>query len=111
MENKIINTVNEWFPQCMPSDRELSEYKVLQNVADYCMECLEGSDEEQALAKEAINIMGILYYNGSLHIRNAIENEFLERLSKCESPASLKKHMAFMPKEMRSIYMKTILEN
>ena len=111
MKNKIISSIHEWFPECVPAEQNVTEYTVLQNVADYCIRCLNGNNEEQGLAKEAINIIGILYYNGSLHEKNAIENEFLERISHCESPASLRLHIDFLPKELRPIYMKTILEN
>jgi len=111
MENKIISTVKAWIPGCFHDGKEESEYEILQHVAEYCLMNFDGSDEEQKLAKEAVHVIGILYGGGSLHIKNAIENEFLERLATSESPASLRKHLACFPKEMRSIYMKTILEN
>jgi len=111
MENKIITTVKAWIPQCLESADEVSEYMVLKQVANYCLKNFEGSDEEQHMAKEAMNVIGLLYYNGSLHVKNAIENEFLERMAVCESPASLRKHIAYLPKDLRPIYLKTILEN
>ncbi|MGM1429925.1 DUF7674 family protein [Sphingobacterium lactis] len=111
MENKILSTVKAWLPHCILDGHQDSEYSVLQDVAEYCLTRFEGEVEEQQMAKEAMNIIGILYGGGSLHVRNAIENEFLERLACCESPASLRKHLAYFPKEMRQVYMKTILEN
>ncbi len=111
MESKILNTVKAWIPQCW-NDSELdSEYQVLKRVANYCLTHFEGDDDQQQLAKEALQVIGLLYYNGSLHTKNAIENEFLEQLAACESPASLRRHLASFPKELAPVYIKTILEN
>lgn len=111
MENKIISTVKAWIPQCLESKEAVTEYLVLKEVANYCLRNFEGSKEEQQMAAEAMNVIGLLYYNGSLHVKNAIENEFLERMATCESPASLRKHISYLPKDLRPIYLKTILEN
>lgn len=111
MKNKIVTSIKEWFPHCVPSETDATEYMLLQCVADYCIACFGGQQEDHLKAKEAIHIISILYYNGSLHERNAIENEFLERISYAESPASLRQHIDFLPKELRPVYMKTILEN
>lgn len=111
MKNKIVNSIKEWFPHCVPVDTDATEYTLLRRVADYCIACFNGQHEDQLRAKEAIHINGILYDNGSLHERNAIENEFLERISQAESPASLRQHIDFLPKALRPVYMKTILEN
>ncbi|MFZ4261225.1 DUF7674 family protein [Sphingobacterium sp. HJSM2_6] len=111
MESKILNTVKAWIPQCYSGQEEQSEYHVLKQVASYCLLHFEGDEAEQQLAKEALQVIGLLYYNGSLHTKNAIENEFLEHLAASESPASLRKHLASFPKELAPVYIKTILEN
>ncbi len=109
MENKIISTIKTWLPQILDANVIESEYSVLGQVANYCLKNFE--DGEDQMAKEAMNIIGLLYYNGSLHVKNAIENEFLEKMAICESPASLRKHISCFPKDLRPIYLKTILEN
>ncbi|WFB65182.1 hypothetical protein PZ892_08170 [Sphingobacterium sp. WM] len=111
MESKIISTVKAWLPQCVMEDKVESEYEVLQHVAEFCLANFEGTTDEQQMAREAIHVIGILYGGGSLHVKNAIENEFLERMASSESPASLRKHLTFFPKEMRPVYVKTIIEN
>jgi len=111
MESKIISTVKAWLPHCVKGGKLESEYEVLQRVAEYCLANFEGSSDEQQMTREALHVIGILYGGGSLHVNNAIENEFLERMASMESPASLRKHLTFFPKEMRSVYVKTIIEN
>ncbi len=111
MESKIISTVKASLPHCVQGGALKSEYEVLQHVAEYCMATFEGSTDEQQMTREAIHVIGILYGGGSLHVKNAIENEFLERMASTESPASLRKHLTFFPKELRSVYVKTIIEN
>ncbi|MGK6352155.1 DUF7674 family protein [Parapedobacter sp. DT-150] len=111
METKIIKTLKEWIPSVLIGKDGLSDYEALQKVADYCLEKIHGSIDERVSAVEAIKVVNLLYMNGSLHDRNAIENEFLCVLASDDTPASLKKHLELFPKEIKHAYLKTILEN
>lgn len=109
MENKIIHTIKEWLPWAIEANSPVSEYDVLRRLANYCSECIREQEYEKAI--EVIKIINLLYSNGSLHERNAIENEFLEVLSMDEAPASLKEHIKVLPEKLKTAYIKTILEN
>jgi hypothetical protein len=109
MDTKIIKTVKAWLPWSLEGNPSPSEYSLLRTLAHYCQESINEGLEEKAA--EVIKVINLLYSGGSLHEKNAIENEFLEVLAKSESPASLKVHMKFFPEKMRQAYLKTILEN
>lgn len=108
METKIAHTIKEWLPWSIEGN-EVSEYTLLHNLADYCRNNVHRHDYEKAL--EVIKIINLLYTGGSRHVRNAIENEFLEVLAMDEAPASLKEHMKVLPQMLKEAYIKTILEN
>lgn len=109
MESKIIHTIHEWFPWVKEQENITSEYTLLRNLATYCQEKIQ--KEEYGNASEVIKVINLLYNDGSLHVKNAIENEFLEVLTADEAPASLKEHMKILPANLKSAYLKTILEN
>lgn len=109
MESKIIHTIQEWFPWAKELDNDTSEYALLRDLANYCREKIQ--KEELSNASEVIKVINLLYSSGSLHVKNAIENEFLEVLTTDEAPATLKEHLKILPKELKEAYLKTILEN
>lgn len=109
MESKIIHTIQEWFPWAKELHSDASEYSLLRDLANYCREKIQ--KEEYNNASEVIKVINLLYSSGSLHVKNAIENEFLEVLTSDEAPASLKAHLKMLPPTLKSAYLKTILEN
>lgn len=111
METKIIRTLKEWVPSIFNDHDEYTDYEALQSLAQYCIEKTHNSVDEQLKVIEAIKVVNLLYVNGTLHDRNAIENEFLSLLAAEDAPATLKKHMEMLPTEMKQAYLKTIIEN
>jgi len=109
MESKIIHAVREWLPWAINDECKNSEYLLLRKLANYCRDKMQGSNQDDAF--QVIKIVNFLYADGSLHIKNAIENEFLEVLATDETPASLKEHIHLLPEKLRTAYLKTILEN
>lgn len=109
MESKIINTVKEWLPWAIKDGNTISEYSLLENLAEYCREQFKIKKPEKAI--EVIKIISLIYSSGYLHEKNAIENEFLEVLSADDAPASLKQHLSLFPEELKAAYLKTILKN
>ncbi len=115
----MISTLEEWLPESRSwiSDQELgddtiTDYIVLRKLAEECLKKINsGNEYEYADAGEIAKVVNLIYQGGNQYIRNAIENEFLTKLSTEESPASLKKHLDILPKELRKEYLKTILEN
>jgi len=111
METKIQKTLKQWFPELFAGASESSmqsDYECLQYFARYTIKLIE---EHQENEKGPFRIVNMLYQHGSLHDRNAIENEFFCTLSKAESPGSLKLHLSLMPENLQAVYVKTILEN
>lgn len=109
MESKILKTVKEWLPWSLENEDHISEYSLLKKLADYCR--LKIKEEENEKANEVIKIINLLYSGGTLHDKNAIENEFLEVLALDEAPSSLKAHISLFPENLKEAYLKTILEN
>ncbi|PKP33681.1 MAG: hypothetical protein CVU00_10290 [Bacteroidetes bacterium HGW-Bacteroidetes-17] len=111
METKIQKTLNQWFPEAFANAKKTvfnSDYETLQQFAEYTLKLISENRENK---KEPFKIINLIYANGSLHDKNAIENEFFTKLSKIETPATLNEHLNLMPKEIRTIYIKTIIEN
>ncbi len=109
METKIVKTLKEWLPWSTNDMEPLNEYAMLKKLAEYCKEQINEGAEKKAT--QVIGVINLLYISGSLHDRNAIENEFLEVLSQSESPAGLKSHLKLFPEKLKQAYLKTILEN
>lgn len=111
METRIYKTLNQWFPDAFKGQNVnefLSDYEVLRAFSNFTLNLVNQNDERM---QEPFKIINILYLNGNLHDRNAIENEFFNCLSKIESPGTLKEHLKLMPENLKPIYLKTILEN
>lgn len=121
MNTKIISTIQEWVPESEKwigdllqnqHRQTMSDYLVLKKMADVCIEKIRSSNEvDLEIANDIVKVISMLYQSGNQYVRNAIENEFLTELSIDESPSSLKKHLAFLPAELRKEYIKTIIEN
>ncbi|WP_400262737.1 hypothetical protein ACFX5U_05665 [Sphingobacterium sp. SG20118] len=119
MKTKMISTLEEWMPESRSwisdndfSDHTISDYQILEKLADVCLKKMNSENEhENEDAGEIAKVVNLMYQGGNQYTRNAIENEFLTKLAIAESPASLKKHLDILPKELRKEYLKTILEN
>ena len=111
METSIQKTLKQWFPNAFAENaetREESDYEILNEFAKYTLSIIQDNKEDE---KEPFQIMNLLYQKGSLHDKNAIENEFFSIIIKEESPGSLKTHLKLMPDTLKTVYLKTILEN
>ena len=111
METRIQKTLKQWFPNAFAQDAETitgSDYEILNQFARYTLSVIQNKKEDE---REPFKIVNMLYRNGSLHDKNAIENEFLNIIIKEESPGSLKSHLRLMPENLKPVYLKIILEN
>ncbi|MGV8138808.1 MAG: hypothetical protein AB2L20_26725 [Mangrovibacterium sp.] len=111
METRIQKTLKQWFSNAFADEMKAnpdSDYEILQQFAGYTLKLIGEKNEN---SKEPFKIVDILYQKGSLHDKNAIENEFFSILSKAESPGTLKSHLELMPDNLKPVYLKTILEN
>jgi len=110
METKIQKTLRQWFPDAFAEEQGTeprSDYEILQQFARYTIRLIHDKKNE----KEPFEIVNQLYQRGSLHDKNAIENEFFSVLITAESPGTLKWHLELMPENLKTVYLKTILEN
>jgi len=111
METRIQKTLSHWFPDAFTEVEKsvmISDYGVLHHFAQYTRELINKDRENQS---EPFKIILLLYSNGSLYEKNAIENEFFNVLAFEENPVTLKRHLELMPEALRQVYIKTILEN
>jgi hypothetical protein len=112
MKTKIQKSLEQLIPDFF-SEEKISEiysdYELLNLFTKYIIKLFNQNDIEKV--KEYFKIINIIYHNGNLHDRNAIENEILTVFANEESPGSLRSHMEIMPKELRPVYLKAILEN
>ncbi len=111
METKIQKTLKQWYPNAFADEKKNgsdSDYEILQQFARYTLKLIQNNNENE---KEPFKIMNMLYQNGSLRDKNAIENEFFSIITKEESPGTLKCHLELMPDNLKPVYLKTILEN
>lgn len=111
METRIQKTLKHWFPNAFADEKKTisdSDYEMLQQFARYTLQLIQENNEDE---KEPFKIVDMLYHKGSLHDKNAIENEFFSILTKVESPGTLKCHLELMPNNLKPVYLKTILEN
>jgi hypothetical protein len=119
MKSKMMSTLEEWIPESRSwildkeiKDHTIADYLLLGKLAEECLKKINsGNEYEYADAGEIAKVVNLIYQGGNQYTRNAIENEFLTKLSIEESPSSLKKHLDMLPKELRKEYLKTILEN
>ncbi|WP_164110623.1 MULTISPECIES: hypothetical protein [Sphingobacterium] len=112
METKIKSTLTQWIPGIQQACDEESDYQMLRRLACSCMNRIRtGTDEDLQWVEDIGKVVNLLYQSGNRYTKNAIENEFLCELIQEECPASLKQHMALLPKELRKEYLKVILEN
>ncbi|SEL10164.1 DUF7674 family protein [Parapedobacter koreensis] len=110
IETKITRTLRQWIPAALTGRSPADDYEALREAANLFLRKIKGTDTERADALEVLKVVNLLYINGGLHDRNAIENEFLFLLAAEEAPGSLKAHVELLPRELRQAYLKTILE-
>jgi len=111
METRIQKTLCHWFPEAFGKiEKSLisSDYGILRQFAKYTQKLINDNCENQ---EEPFKIIFLLYSNGSLYEKNAIENEFFNVLASDENTMTLKEHLELMPQGLRSVYIKTIIEN
>jgi len=110
METKIQKTLHHWFPEAFKQTDEMipTDYLVLHRFAEYTRKLLSDNSEGQ---KEPFRIIFLLYSNGTLFEKNAIENEFLIVLASEENSMTLKQHLELMPEGLKMVYLKTIIGN
>ena len=111
METKIQKTLSQWFPDAFANAKKSelkSDYDVLRNFANYTKKLINDHCENRS---EPFKIINLLYSKGTLFEKNIIENEFLNVIATEEKSMTLKEHLFLMPEPLRSIYLKTILEN
>jgi hypothetical protein len=108
METRIQRTLSQWFPSVFTDNEMANDYEMLRKFANYTIQLVENDMENKM---EPFKIINLIYLNGTLHDKNAIENEFLSVIASVESPKSLKTLLKLMPEGIRAVYIKTILEN
>lgn len=102
----------QWIPGIQLASENESDYELLRRLAHLWMDRIHiGTDEELQWVADMGKVVNLLYQSGNRYTKNAIENEFLSELIREECPASLKSHMALLPRELRKEYLKVILEN
>lgn len=119
MKTNIIHTLRQWAPEATnligsveAVDETVADYKLLGKLAEVCvMKINSKAEKELEEVQDIVNVINMLYQGGNQYTKNAIENEFLTRLSFEETPGSLKMHLNLFPEELKKGYIKTILEN
>lgn len=111
METRIQKTLCHWFPEAFKETEESlisTDYGILRQFAEYTRRLISEKAENQ---KEPFKIIHLLYSKGTLFEKNAIENEFFNIIASKEDSLTLKEHLELLPEGLRSVYIKTILEN
>jgi len=111
METRIQKTLSQWFPDAFANIKKSelkTDYDALHHFAKYTMKLISDNCENKS---EPFKIINLLYSKGTLFEKNAIENEFFNAIAFEENPNTIKEHLDLMPEVLRSIYLKTILEN
>lgn len=109
METKITVMVEEWLPWAIENVSYNSEYELLSKLAKHYQYLFFNQEYEKS--REIINVINLLYSSGKLHVKNAIENEFLEVIASDETPATMRKHLNIFSHELKTAFIKTIIEN
>lgn len=109
METKITVMIEEWLPWAIENLSYSSEYELLSKLANHYQDLFQHQEYEKS--KEIINVINLLYSSGKLHVKNAIENEFLEVIASDETPATMRKHLSIFSHELKAAFIKTIIEN
>ncbi|MEI6347134.1 MAG: hypothetical protein WCP69_04205 [Bacteroidota bacterium] len=113
METKIQKVLKQSFPDFFAQeniqDPNFETYQTLKIVFCQSVKQIEMGNLEKL--KEVFEILDNLYQYGSLYEKNAIENEYLLALSTTENPISFGKHLKLMPKTLKSVFLKSIIEN
>lgn len=113
MNTRIQKTLHQWFPEAfsnlgIPESDSYSEYDTLRHFALFTMQLIR---DDGSRKREPFKIINLLYSKGTLYERNAIENEFFTPLASGENAGSLKEILELMPETLKSVFIKTIVEN
>lgn len=111
MESRIQKTLTQWYPDAftdVPKASLKTDYDFLSRFAEYVENLIKEDSENK---KEPFKIINLLYSKGTLYERNAIENSFFYALAFDENAHTLKDNLDLMPEPLRTIYIKTIIEN
>lgn len=111
MKTGIRETFQKWLPELyiqLQCAKLKTDYEILNHYAKYTASILD-ADTEQAI--DILKIVHLIYRKGNLFERNAIENEFFLTMAQEEKSNCLKHHLEIIPEELKSIYLKTIIEN
>ncbi len=113
MNTRIQKTLHQWFPEAFSSmgvqeSDSYSEYESLRHFALFTMQIIR---DDGSRKHEPFKIINLLYSKGTLYERNAIENEFFTALTAGENATSLKEILELMPETLKSVFIKTIVEN
>ncbi|PKP51451.1 MAG: hypothetical protein CVT92_12675 [Bacteroidetes bacterium HGW-Bacteroidetes-1] len=110
MESRIQKTLTQWFPEAFADKKSAlkTDYDFLNHFAKYSRSLIREGSENKS---EPFKIINLLYSKGSLFERNAIENEFFIVFAFDENPHTLKESLSLLPEPLRSVFIKTILEN
>lgn len=113
MKTRIQKTLYQWFPEAfsstgIPESDSYSEYDSLRHFAMFTMQIIR---EEGPRKHEPFKIINLLYTKGTLYERNAIENEYFTVLTAGDNPKSLKEILELLPETLKSVFIKTIVEN
>jgi hypothetical protein len=108
--SRIETTLMHWFPEAFSDTifKTGTDYEILNSFSSFTMDLIENKDPR---AKKSFKVISLLYSRGTRYERNAIENEFFFRLYQTETAELLKQHLDLMPEELKSIYLKIILED
>lgn len=111
MESRIQKTLTQWFPEAFTDVLKASlktDYDILGHFAKYTEKLIENDTDNK---QEPFKIINLLYLKGTLYERNAIENSFFYTLAFDEKANPMKKNLDLMPEPLRSVFIKTIIEN
>jgi hypothetical protein len=111
MKTGIRETFQKWLPELyiqLQCEKLKTDYEILNQYATYTVGIL---DTETTQAIDILKIIHLIYRKGNLFERNAIENEFFLTMAQNEKSNSIKLHLGIIPEELKSIYLKTIIEN
>jgi hypothetical protein len=106
--SKIQTMLRSWFPDVYPVQAlgPYGDYAVLNHFAQYCAEHWDAD-----ICAEIFKIINILYTKGSLHDKNAIENEFLCMLSEYATFLNVKTLCRKFPETIRPVFIRSLIEN
>lgn len=108
MTTNIIQTLVKWFPDEVseiPSQHPYAEYELLRFFSERIAD-----PDFQVRAMDYLKVINLMYTNGTIHVKNAIENEFLEPLVQNTTAGKFPFKIKNLPAELREGFVKILLE-